>query len=437
MLVLVSLLTVACMILLTFPAYAEDGWNGTDKDTTFEGNGTKESPWLISTPAELAGFADLVRADSTYSTGKYFKLTNDIDLNGKSFLPIGTGGKGFYGNFDGNNKTVSNFKIEGQGVHTGLFSNLSAATVIKNLTVTNATLNGTQCGGIVGIASGGLIENCHTSNLTFVGATYAGGIMGRLGAGNLTIRNCTSSVNQTFSNLTGTLSIGGIIGATGTNNGDAKAVIENCSTTFVVTNNTVGKSINAGGILGYNDISTVSNSEATAKDELTISGCNVNMTVTTATGNTITPMVGGIVGFSALPAASAQIGSKFAAKINVTNCNVAGTVTTDNARIVAGILTQAYGEVNVSGCNTNVDITATGNSAKTDDTGLSGLIGLVHHGSVTIEDSASFGDITLTNDVSGVCAGSMIAIHKTAGMLTLTNCRSAGSISVSSASGDF
>ena len=66
-------------------AYAAENkheiWDGII-DTDWEGDGTKESPYLISSAAELAGVAAISENDSKKNYyGKYFKQTCDIWLN--------------------------------------------------------------------------------------------------------------------------------------------------------------------------------------------------------------------------------------------------------------------------------------------------------------------------------------------------------------------
>src|SRR5699024_619962 len=73
------------------------------------GSGTAADPYLIETAEQL----DKVR---DYRTS-HFKLMADIDLGvapynqGEGWEPIGMNGQPFGGTFDGDNKTISNLKI--------------------------------------------------------------------------------------------------------------------------------------------------------------------------------------------------------------------------------------------------------------------------------------------------------------------------------------
>ena len=90
-----------------------------DYRTDWQGLGTEESPWLISSEDELKGLAAVVNKKVTVAgldatcAGKYFKLTNNIELT-PGWEPIGSGNRNqnlnahyFAGNFDGDNHVIS------------------------------------------------------------------------------------------------------------------------------------------------------------------------------------------------------------------------------------------------------------------------------------------------------------------------------------------
>ena len=66
----------------------------------FQGEGSKDSPYLISNETELFAFADSVNSGNSYA-GKVIKLTSDIDLANKEWTPIGTSSAPFCGTFNG------------------------------------------------------------------------------------------------------------------------------------------------------------------------------------------------------------------------------------------------------------------------------------------------------------------------------------------------
>ena len=68
-------------LLMAVVVQAQTYWNGTS-DKTFSGSGTQSDPYLIGTPEQLAGLAELcndAEAPNDFA-GQYIKLTADIYL---------------------------------------------------------------------------------------------------------------------------------------------------------------------------------------------------------------------------------------------------------------------------------------------------------------------------------------------------------------------
>lgn len=76
------------------------------------GNGTSSSPYQISTPAQLAYFAKLIKNSNTTYRDSYFQLTADIDLSAHYWSPIGTSSAPFRRTFDGQYHKISNMTID-------------------------------------------------------------------------------------------------------------------------------------------------------------------------------------------------------------------------------------------------------------------------------------------------------------------------------------
>lgn len=91
----------------------------------------------ISTKEQLKALVGDVAADANKYQGKTVKLLNDIDLGGDTWTPIDT----FKGEFDGNGKTIRNFKIDGtaDGCRVGFFNVVTGGAYIHNLTLQNVT----------------------------------------------------------------------------------------------------------------------------------------------------------------------------------------------------------------------------------------------------------------------------------------------------------
>ena len=133
-------------------------------DTTYqlEGDGTIASPFLIRTESDL-------RKMSVYMDGNY-KLMNDITLT-DNWVPVGTETSPFIGSFDGNGHTISNLSVSG-AKHGGLFgyiksqvSNSDPTTFVKNLTINNADISGSDAAGaVVGFVTGEMGTGSSWSN---------------------------------------------------------------------------------------------------------------------------------------------------------------------------------------------------------------------------------------------------------------------------------
>ena len=190
----------------------------------------------VSSAAALYWVANEVNKVEQYVAnifrGKTVYLDADIDLQGAEWIPIGDFGNTsnqFDGTFDGQNHTVSNFKISKVSdkidsknrISYGFFGNVNGT--IKNLTISNANINVPFkfIGGLIGRLNGGLVDNCHIKNSSVKGSSWTiGGLVAQVNAG--TISNC--SVEGTT--VTGTGAVGAIAGIQLTT---VERTIENCS----------------------------------------------------------------------------------------------------------------------------------------------------------------------------------------------------------------
>ena len=249
---------VACLLalLMVVPVMATEA---TDV-TGLAGEGTKTSPYLISTLAELEWFRDDVNAGNNYSE-KYVKLTADIDLGGAEWTPIGYMGKTFVGNFDGGNHTISNLVItktlinsaENNGV--GFFGRTDSSAVIQNLVIENVDITGSlYVGAVVGHGfTGNKIENVTVKGDIAIDAWWYAGVIGGNGYLNL-VKNC-HVVGNDGSYIKGNDGsyVGGIWGF----RGEGSATITDCT----VSNIAISGVDRVGGISGIahygNTISSV------------------------------------------------------------------------------------------------------------------------------------------------------------------------------------
>ena len=182
--------------------YAGIGWDGTTKT---EPKKSADGTYQISSAAELAWFADAVNNGSTALNAA---LTDNINLNGKTWPGIGTASNKYTGTFDG-----KYFMVSGLAGSKGLFDFVGAC-VIKNLTVSGAIKEGTNM-GLLADVSAGTVENCFTTGSLHRINSYGttGGLIGRADAGTV-IRNCGSAANVSCSmkSLKAELNMGGLVG---------------------------------------------------------------------------------------------------------------------------------------------------------------------------------------------------------------------------------
>lgn len=236
--------------------YADTGWyDGHEDDSDYE----------ISTAAELAGLAKLVNVERINFRDKTILLTDEVDLDGHQWVPIGNADCSFQGTFDGGNAVVSQMRMNVSGSqaaagNAGLFGRLFGGTV-KNVIIGedaeilidytgNSSSNYNGYGAVAGsVSDSGLVENCH--NLADISASTGdttigvGGIVGHLNSGS--VRNCSNS-----GTISGTSIVAG--GVVGQNGGSGKGTIQNCWNTGTVTMD--GYYVYAGGITGENYTST-------------------------------------------------------------------------------------------------------------------------------------------------------------------------------------
>lgn len=179
-----------------------------DLNISFTGEGTADSPYIISTATELQMLSQSVADGNTYK-GKYFKQTANIDLSSltSSYIPVGDTSTSFEAAYDGGNYTISNLTLDRKGFsNSGIFGYLGENATVTNLNIDGFSLaaSGTNLGVLAGI-NYGTISNCHITNSTIeANCEIAGGIAG-VSYGTIT--------NSSFSgNVYNIGIVGGIVG---------------------------------------------------------------------------------------------------------------------------------------------------------------------------------------------------------------------------------
>lgn len=214
-----------------------------DKNWTVPaGDGTEANPYIIRTVADLTGMAEKLAAEK-----KYFAMVNDIDMASvTSWIKIENGTPI---DFNGNNRTITNFKptsyASGYRGFIGILNGRLANLTISNAAIQQANRGNNPCGIACGYcgtkAIQGDVVNVHVQGSVDAGtAGGVGGLVGVLGKG--TINECSSNVTiTTQGNKTG-----GLIGYH--NDAEATSIcqITNCYSQGSI----VAASHTAGGLIG-------------------------------------------------------------------------------------------------------------------------------------------------------------------------------------------
>ncbi len=360
-------------------------------DTVYEGNGTEESPYLISSAAELAGLRQLIAVDNnTDFASAYYKQTKDIYINSaynysstvmaeNSWRPIGNENSSnsllFSGTYDGNGFTVYGLYFKNDDFNMSLFGDVENAT-FKNVTLKNGYLGcNSEDGGAAMI--GALIskgENVTLINCTNfvniesnVNADRVGGLIGI--ANGVTLQN---SVN--FGTIKGK-NIGGLIGWM--YNSDEMSI-------------SIDGGVNYGDIIntGY-DASTLTGGIAAKVNEYNIQNTSeIKNCVNEGEIFDKRGKSGGIIGIGYMVTiencqnkadikGDAGIAGYFSNGCSVKKCINYGDVTNEYDS-AAGI---------VMGCNYNTYISVTENENHGDIIGLNYAAGIISHGEYAYIDS--------------------------------------------------
>lgn len=246
-------------------------WDGTTK-TQPTGQGTQASPYEIADGEHLAWLANAVnKADS--GAKFYAELTDDIDLGGNPFTPIGKDFHEFSGSFDGKGYTISGLNVT-DVADAGLFGTAKDAT-IRNVVVRGNVTGTDNAAGILAKAktTACTIENCGNEavvNVIKSGGGYAGGILG-YAITSTTVTNCYNSGAVTSKGSTSYSRASGIVGYL---SGNGSAKITTCYNTGKVTSDGY-----ATGIYGSNSV-TIKDSYTTGS----ISGKDAASTGAFSTG---------------------------------------------------------------------------------------------------------------------------------------------------------
>ncbi len=215
-----------------------ESWKDVAK-TDFQGEGTVESPYLIATAEQLAGF---VLNLSKYKEC-HFRLVNDIDLAGRLWCAKYSSGYATYEVYlDGNNKTIYNLTVENGA---GLISS-GVSGVIENLHLKN--IIGNSACGIVN-TNKGIIRNCSVEgNISFATIRNDKGGNNNSPAGGIALNNYSDGSIENCWFIGEVCGVNNVAGIVGYNTGK----IRNCYVDALI----MGSKTGIGNFAGNNNSNT-------------------------------------------------------------------------------------------------------------------------------------------------------------------------------------
>ena len=311
------------------------------------GSGTEAAPYEIPDVGKLTALQTQVNENGFSYSGKWFRLTNNVDLNNEPWTPIGVDtGHPFSGSLDGGGKTISGLNVNTTKQWAGLFGRVEppvgTAVIMRELTIENGSVKTTRatswCGGLVAQTTGDITLNRVTvKNLTIegVGIGGTGGLVGGSSAVMTDCRNEGGSVTGEYA--------GGLAGKGSTNGQDY--VFSGCTNSAAVTGR-----LYAGGMTGCNmsasakftncsNVGSISGGERA--NGIAAMGDSFIACINAGTVNSSGGQANGITG----------------AAVDITQCGNTGTV---NGGIAAGIARHA---MRIEKCYNTGKISATAGNA--------------------------------------------------------------------------
>ena len=260
------LLFAMSVVILSFRTQA---WAEPNLKTSsyFSGSGTEDAPYIISSAEHIIRLSNDVNSGIDYKN-EFFVLTNDIDFEGQTLVPIGNEDNPFRATFDGAGYTISNVVIDSVNTLKLGFWGVCEGAEIKNLGIRDIEISSLDVateetsfalGGICGVATNTQISQCFVKNqdekmfdIKTSKRAYIGGIAGML-AGSSSMFDCF--VMTDISALSNTISpvdihVGGLVGFV-----DNSHILNSYSAGDIVCGNLVAENVEmrlfAGGVLGF------------------------------------------------------------------------------------------------------------------------------------------------------------------------------------------
>ena len=470
---------------LTINATASSSWDKKYStsvyDTIINGydNYTENSPLEIDSAEKLAAFARAVNVGKKNFSGKYVKLTKDIDLMGDEtkltitkktdstdsskfnisitgtasnvWVPIGNYTTKFTGTFDGDGHEVSNMTVlmnsTSGDVYAGLFGLISGGS-IKNTGVTGnvyaASSSDVDAGGLAGnsdsitnsYATGNVYAYSSSSSSSY-SITRAGGLAGcsdgitnSYATGNVYVSS--SSSNYTYA--------GGLTGGS-----YSSSIINSYATGNVYAASS--SDVDAGGLVGFSNDSSISNSYATGNVSASSSKyvyagglagySDSSISNSYATGNVSASSSSYSSSSSNYTYAGGLVGSS--SNSSITNSYATGNVSASSSKYVYAGGLAGYSDSSISNSYATGNVSASSSSyssSSSNYTYAGGLVGSSSNSSIT--NSYATGNVSASSSSSysssSVYAGGLVGNSGSYSSISISNSYATGNVSVSSSS---
>ena len=303
------------------------------------GSGTEAAPYEILDVGKLTALQTQVNENGFSYSGKWFRLTNNIDLNNEPWTPIGVDtGHPFSGSLDGGGKSISGLNVNTSTQYAGLFGAVGEIAV-QSLTLQDGSVICTGatswCGGLAGNGSL-LLSDVHIVNMAISGDGI-GGTGGILGGGYASMTACSNTGGSVSGRYAG--------GLTGKGFTESDFTFLECSNSAAVTGR-----LYAGGMTGCNK--SASAKFTNCSNVGSISGGERANGIAAMGGSFIACINAGTVNSS-----GGQANGITGAAADITQCGNTGTV---NGGIAAGIARHA---MRIEKCYNTGKISATAGNA--------------------------------------------------------------------------
>ena len=199
--VMTAAMSSSCLLLEASPVTAVEEVSKVPQQVAYDVNGDgtiekSEKAYRIENADQFDWFAKQANNSSGWRLNAF--LANDIDYAERTstepYVPIGTAFN-YAGTFDGNDKAIKNLEISTTSEWAGLFGDVNAEAVIRDLSLWGAVSGGLKIGSFAGEFSGTIL-NCEsymtiTMNPEYVDGAYNPSIGGIVGTANeAIISNC-------------------------------------------------------------------------------------------------------------------------------------------------------------------------------------------------------------------------------------------------------